>query len=504
MSVTSFSFMLFVAISLAVYYVVPKKWQWLVLLADNIIFYFFNATAYTVIYLLASIITTYLAARYFEKTDEQIKKKRVLIITIIFNIGILALLKYTNLAINTVDFFLVNAGKEAIPTVEWMAALGISFYTLQLISYLLDCYWGVIKPQNSILKYAVFASYFPQMISGPISRYSQIGEQFFKGYEFDWLRIKNGVIRAGWGMTKKLVIATRLGQYVDVVYSNLDTYQGIYLGFAILIYPMQLYTDFSGCMDIIIGVSECFGVILPDNFRTPFFSKTVQEFWQRFHITLGTWLKDYIMFPVLKSSAWNKLGKNLKKKFGKKLGKQIPTWLGMLVLWMCMGIWHGNSWKYVVGEGFWFWFVIVLGQIFEPLSQKVIQKMQINVESFGYRLFQMLRTYGIYCIGILFFRADSIKHALKIIYGAVSEWNLKVLLDGSLTDFVWGTYDLVLLAISLLTLFVVDRMLYSGINVREKLQEQNIVFRWFVYLTVTLVVLFSMGMSVQEFIYARF
>ena len=316
--------------------------------------------------------------------------------------------------------------------------------------------------------------------------------------------MNRGLKRIVWGMFKKMVIATRLGQYVDMVYANLDIYQGMYVWFAVLIYPFQLYTDFSGCMDIIMGISECFGIYLPDNFNAPFFSKTVQEFWQRFHITLGTWLKDYIMYPILKSGLWNKMGKTLKRGLGKKWGKKIPTWLGMLILWLCMGIWHGNSWKYVIGEGVWFWFIIVLGQVMEPLTQKISQKLQIKTECFSWRLFQILRTYFIYCIGILFFRADSIKHALKVLSATLPMRNFEILFDGNLLMSVWNWTDILILLFSMGTLFIVDRMKYRGVDVREKLQEQNMVFRWGVYFIVTFIVLFSMSMSSQDFIYARF
>lgn len=517
MSITSFTFMLFVGVSLCIYFVMPAKWQWVVLLVDNLIFYFLNATPSTFIYLGVGIVSTYMAALFFEKMDIKMqnlakeekaifekKKKRILVLTILLNVGILAILKYTNLLLNTVSYFCVKLGKPEIPTVHWIASLGISFYTLQLVSYLLDCYWKIVKPEKNLLKYALFASYFPQMISGPISRYAQIGHQFFEQHTFEYDRVNRGLKRIVWGMFKKMVIATRLGQYVDMVYANLDIYQGMYVWFAVLIYPFQLYTDFSGCMDVIMGVSECFGIYLPDNFNAPFFSKTVQEFWQRFHITLGTWLKDYIMYPILKSGLWNKMGKRLKRGLGKKWGKKIPTWLGMLFLWLCMGIWHGNSWKYVIGEGVWFWFIIVLGQVMEPLTQKISQKLQIKTECFSWRLFQILRTYFIYCIGILFFRADSIKHALKVLLATLPVRNFEILFDGNLLMSAWNWTDILILLFSMGTLFIVDRMKYRGVDVREKLQEQNMVFRWGVYFIVTFIVLFSMSMSSQDFIYARF
>lgn len=221
------------------------------------------------------------------------------------------------------------------------------------------------------------------------------------------------------GFFKKLVITEHLTQVTNAIYSNPAEYSGVFIWIGTVLYVIEIYADFSGCMDIVIGVSECFGIYLPENFKTPFCSVTIQEFWQRWHITLGAWLKDYIMFPVMRSRLWNKYAKTVKKKWGKKAGKFLPTFTAMLILWFGMGLWHGGGWNYI-GEGVWFWLVIVLGQVLEPMLSKVTVKCKIKTEGKAWYCFRCTRTAFIYAVGALFFKADNLKMALYMLKVAIS------------------------------------------------------------------------------------
>lgn len=504
MSITSISYFVFVAISLCIYLYVPHRGQWIVLLVDSILFYFLNAKPYTIIYLLVSVLTVYGATVFFTKSQNVKKKRIVLALSIVVNVGILASLKYTNLFINSINWFQKH-GEAQIPNVQWIASLAISFYTLQLISYLLDCYWGVVRPIYNPIKVFLYASYFPLMVSGPINRMSDFGVQLFEEHRFEYKRITNGMKRIAWGLLKKLAISNRIASMVDILWNSPEIYDGAWIVVAVFLYVIQLYTDFSGCMDIVIGVAACFGIILPENFMAPFFSKNIQEFWRRWHITLGTWLRDYIMNPILKSEAMYRLGEWGKGKFGKKRGKKIPVYFSMLVLWTAMGVWHGDSWKYIIGEGFWFWLVIVIGELTSESCKSLKQKMHIK-EGKAWNIFCVLRTNLIFLIGMLFFRASSLPDALsrmgRFFSGRVV-W-LEIVQFGRESYAEVGLIGLVILAIALILLVIFDYFLYNGKNLIEEIGKWNFVVRWAIYYMVFAIVILSFSIGGQEFTYAQF
>lgn len=212
--------------------------------------------------------------------------------------------------------------REAVfKTVQAAAPLGISFYTLSLLGYLFDVYYEIGKPQKNFLKFALFGFYFPVIISGPILRYRDVEQELYAPHKFDYHKFTYGLQRMLWGFFKKLVIAERLAVVVNTIYGDTDTYRGFYIAIAAIGFAFQLYADFSGGMDIVIGLSEALGIPLAENFDRPFFSKSIQEFWRRWHITLGAWLKDYLFYPLLRSKAFTKLQTDCKRSSG-KMGKE--------------------------------------------------------------------------------------------------------------------------------------------------------------------------------------
>ncbi len=512
MSITSFGFLVFVTVSLFIYWKLPGKYQWILLLLDSVAFFLLNAATYTIIYLIISIVSVYYASNFFKKTDQidglsyeqkTKKKKPVLIFAIVLNAGILVVLKYLNLAIHTINFI---SGKS-FGDVRWLAPLAVSFYTLQMLSYLLDCYWGIAAPDNNIFRLALFSSYFPQMTSGPISRYSDIGNQLFEYHPFEYKRVTSGMKRIAWGLLKKLAISNRLAVIVNNMWADPETYSGAFIWIAALGFVFQLYTDFSGCMDIVLGVSECFGITLPENFRAPMLSKTIQEFWQRWHITLGSWLRDYIMNPLLKSEGMIDLGDKCKKRFGKKTGKKIPVFLSMLALWLLMGLWHGDSWKYILGEGLWFWVVIVFGQLLEPAFKICKTKLHINQEKLYWKVFQVIRTVAIFTFGMLFFRADSLPDAFYRIgksfdmaNGSVFKSFISLFIYNGLGGKIGGA----ILVSSMIIFLAVDMLSYSGKHDIHGFFERHKVLKWLAYYTVTAIVIMSINIGQQEFLYAQF
>lgn len=503
MEITSALFMFFSFLTMLVVWNV-KKFQWLVLLVSSLSFYFLSCKSYTIIYVLCSLGSVYGATLFFEseKYKDNISAKRIVCtLTVILNIGILVVLKYTNFFINTLnqlDGLLPNYSR--IPRVSFFASLAISYYTLQIVSYMLDSYWGIIKPQKNILKLFLFLVYFPLMISGPICRYSEIGESLFTHHDFDYDRVSKGMLRIFWGLFKKLAIANRIALVVNPLFNQWQEYYGIFIPASVILFTLQLYADFSGCMDIIIGVSNCFGITLPENFNGPFFSTSIQEFWQRWHISLGKWLRDYIMNPVLKSSFCQKLAKSSKEKFGKKQGKKIPAYFAMFFVWTAMGIWHGNSWKFVAGEGWWFFICIVLGQISEPLLVKINDVLHINSDSSVWKLWQRIRTFLIFCVGNLFFRAVSFKSSIGMIKASFCVPEKFMELADSVPDKKQALFGLFLL----IFVFVIDYLKYKGVDVEESFRKKNILIRWIVYCLLILNIIFAATITNQEFLYAQF
>ncbi|MBO7600685.1 MAG: MBOAT family protein [Lachnospiraceae bacterium] len=504
MGITSVGFLAFTAVSIIIYYIVPKRFQWWVLLADSLIFYFLNSVAYTFVYLLVSVISVYFAALYFEKHDKG--KKPVLVLTIVLNAGLLAVLKYTNLAINTVSFIRERSGGEALKNVKWYASLAISFYTLQIIAYLLDNYWGVAEREKNPLKLLLFASYFPQMISGPISRHSELAPQFFKEHSFDYEKVTRGMRRCAFGIAKKVIVADRLAVFVSVLFSDPDTYSGIWAVIAAVLFVIQLYFDFSGCMDIVLGVSLSFGIELTENFKAPFLSRSIQEFWQRWHITLGAWLKAYIMYPILKTDAFSNMAAGCKKRFGKQ-GKKIPSYIAMLAVWFLMGLWHGNSWKYVVGEGLWFWLIIVLGQVFEPLFKKLKNALHIKEESVLFNTFRVVRTVLLYSFGMIFFNAKSLEASFYMISRMFVQSSfiggLKSLYDEAFASF--GGFDAFFAVLLMFALQIyADFKIYAGKDVQEAVTKRPLVLRWILYFALVLLIITEGAFGQSTFIYFGF
>ena len=511
MSITSLQFIAFFAISLLFYYVLPNNARWFGLLVASAIFFILSCEPKTGFYLLGCILETHASCVIISKSKN--KKPRIskfaLILGIISNISILAALKYSNFFVRNWNIVSSILHFPRIDYVfNWAAPIGISFYTLQAIGMIVDTYWGVVEPNNNIFKTALFIAYYPQLTSGPISRYQNMEKTFFENNTFSYKNLTHGVQRMLWGFFKKLVLSSRISVLVNTIYNNFESYPSLYIFFAACLFMLQLYTDFSGCMDIIIGASETYGINLPENFRTPFFSQSVQEFWQRWHITLGGFMRDYVMYPILRTGLWKKLEKSIKKKFGKKAAKQIPSYLAMLFVWLLIGLWHGGLYKYIIGQGLWFWVCIILEQVGAPLWKKIITVLHIKHQSFSFHLFRSIKTYLLVSFGNIFFRADDFNSAINIIKFTFSgKSNPWIFFDGSLYSLGLDGKDMAVVFLGLFVLLVVSVLQEKG-SVRDMIDQQNIWFRWFVYyLLFFIIVIFGKygpGYNASDFIYKGF
>ena len=515
MAITSFKFLCFFALVLIVYYVVPllfnKKGQWVVLLLASVAYYLLSGNGVLILYPLGASLVTWGLLWVLGKTSEdQIIRRRIILGAEVFTLlGVLVVLKYLKL---TAD------GGLLVP-------LGLSFYTFILLGYFIEVYNGIGKTQKSFLKTALYGLYFPVMISGPIFQTRNSGDQFFEYHPLDYKNITFGLQRVLWGFFKELVISERLAVIVNTIYGNDTLYQGAYIWLGTVCFAFQLYTNFSGCMDIVIGLSETFGIILPENFRTPFLSKNISEYWRRWHATLGTWMKDNVFYPLLRSSMIMSLGKFLKAKLGKKKGKQYTTYVAMFILWLSVGLWHGGEMKYVIGSGLLHWFYIVFGEITLPFFTWLFaENLHMNLTSRGADVFRVVRPFCLVCVGDLFFRSDNVPHALRMLGESVSVFNPWVLVNGSIFELgldviEWGILLVslgILIAVSLIQYRMeqcevgnIEDSRYKGFkNIRELIASKGIVLRWVILIGLLfyciLLAEYGPGYSAAEFIYKDF
>ena len=518
MSITSFGFLFLIAIGVIIYYVIPKKLQWVELLLLSAVFYYFAAVPLTVLYLVAVTLIAYLSTIFIQRIRSKNPKSKVPFILTIISIGTVLFIWF---AVKGKGLWYPIAERvlnklnplylERLDAVQIIAALGMGYFTLQILGYIIDCYWENIIPQKNPLKLFLFVAYFPQLTTGPISRYSQL-ESLYLPHKFDYEKICFGAQRILWGFFKKIVIAERVGVLINGIIGNPAEFHGFYSWMVLLLYPLQMYADFSGCMDIVIGVSELFDINLPENFNNPFFARTSQEFWQRWHMTLGTWAKDYVLYPMLKSGPMVRFGKFTKKKFGKTFGGFLKNCVGMFVLWMVMGIWHGG-YRYIIGVSLWYWIILMLGNIFSGIFEKISAKLKFKTESFSWHLFTSIRTYVIYAIGAVFFLNGILgglrllKDCLKVFF--VSKYaNPWIFFDSSIlkTGITFRDINIILIGIILLLIVGVLREKYG--YAREWIKNQSFVFRWIIWFSLFVAVLiygmYGQGYEASAFIYQGF
>lgn len=522
MSYTSFSFFLFVLITVIVYYAINKKWQKFIILIANIIFYFsFNPICFA--YILISTITTYFGGicigKYYDcerkesincisieekkaiKSKYNSKAKKVLIISLTIIIGILVICKYTNFVIGNINRVLLTN----IESINILVPIGVSYYTFMAISYLLDVYWKRIEKEDNFVFFASYLSYFPHIIEGPIDRYKEFKEQIKDGVKLKYKNIIYGLELALWGLFKKLVIADRISPFVNEIYGNWNEHDACMLIIASVLYAFQIYADFSGCMDIVGGVSELFGIELKKNFNHPFFSETVAEYWRRWHISLGDWFKDYLYIPIYKSRLLKKIRtkyKNSKPRLCEIITTSIPT----LVIWFTTGLWHGASWSYIAW-GLYFGIIMIISNIFNPLLEKVNSFLHIKTDKFSWKLFRIIRTFFLTCLGRIFTITTSFTVGLKLINKSFTTIGFWELVNGGLFDHGINRRNFNVLIISITILFIVD-LLQEKIKIRDYLEKENLIFRWILVFgclfSIIIFGIYGPGYDAAAFIYANF
>ena len=527
MSYQSFLFLLFSAIVLFLYYIVGTKRQKWILLLANIAFFVISGAKYLP-FILVTICSTFFAGKkmgaVYQTLDMQLaecggpeekkrlrssakaRAKRILILSLAVSVGLLVVCKYTGFIIVNVNSIVTMIGLSRLPLFKMILPIGISFYTFMAVSYVLDIYWRRYEAEQDFVLYAAYLSYFPHVVQGPIDRFDHIKKQVQGGVKADYHNLTYGAQLALWGLFKKLVVADRLGLFVNTIYDNWRDYTGIILVIATVLYSIQIYADFSGCIDIVAGISEMFGIKLDKNFDHPYFSKTMPEFWRRWHISLGEWFKDYIYYPVSASSLVKRVKKSCKAKNNKRAGELFASCFPAFVVWLITGIWHGAAWKFVAW-GLFHASLIIMGTLCSDFNSRLTEKLHIQTDTFSWKLWQMTRTFTLCCIGRVFFRAESLRAAIGIFANACKELGVRYILSADLFTYGLDLTNILMAIMSIGVLWVVD-MMQERMCVRDALAKQNLVFRWMIlYAGIFAVLIFGIygaEFNASEFIYEQF
>lgn len=504
MSLISLDFFIFLLLTLFMYYVLPKVTQKYILLFAGLYFYLNVMTIDTIkvaLVLTYIVAVTYLGALWIERCKGK-GKTRVATLVISALVVALFMLKYAyNMVAMITGWFRIQGN---ISWLQVASLMGISYFMLSAIGYLMDVYWESYKAERNVCTVALFVLYFPQMISGPITRFSHMKEQFTKAHRPEFDNIAGGMRRMAWGYFKKLVISERFAVIVSAIFDVYGEYSGAWLVFAALCYLIRLYTDFSGCMDIIMGASKMFGIDLPENFNAPFLSRSVKEFWQRWHITLGNWFKDYVMYPVQISKPFVSLGKKCKKRFGKKVGKKIPTYLSMFILWFMLGVWHGGTAQYFIASAMIPFVLLISGDLLEPVWAKLTQKMKVNTEGVIFRQLQRIRTILLLCLIWFFVCTPAVADG----FGVLKQVFLHFCDSGTrmpaLESLGFGYVDVILMLVGLGALLFEHICLARNSTMGKVMDDGNKVVKCIAIYAEVLLILFYGMVGSSTFIYFKF
>lgn len=531
MSITSLKFPFFVLGIAFVYYVIPKKFQWVWLLLVSSVFYL-NLSRNLSVYLLVTIISVFVLGLFMEKREneykdklarlkageitgdkktlkeENKKRKRVLIwICVLINLGMLVFLKFYDLIVGEIRMNFGFAEGEFLPLLNLVLPLGISFYTFQAISYLVDVYRGKQKAEHNFFRFALFMCFFPQMLQGPISRYHQLAPQFEKEHPFNYEQFTRGFQLFAWGLFKKMVIADRAAVMCNLVFDNYAYYEGWEYIVALLVYAAQMYGDFSGGIDIIRGVAGILDIDMVDNFERPYFSVSIPEFWRRWHMTLGTWFRDYLFYPLSLSKYAQNLSKSLRKKNYMKMAKVLPSYIVCIILWLANGAWHGAGIQFIL-FGIYHGVLTILSMHFTPKTKDLGKKLGINMEANSFKVFQILRTFIFVEIGRIIYIAPDIQatwHIFKSVFTAKNMW---ILFDGGIYNLGLDQKDMMVLIVSCLVLFLVEFAQEKGVKIRQWISEQNTWLRWtFWFVLMFTIIIFGVygkGYDSSGFIYMQY
>lgn len=490
-------FTAFLPITVMLYGMAPRRFRWAVLLLASYGFFFalsgaliaFVALSTAVVYACARMMGANLAEKNRQlatassgkrEIREACKRKnrRIVFAAVVANIGILAVLKYSGFFGLSLASTLAAFGISIDLSIPSFALpIGISFYTLMAVSYVVDVYRERTKADKNLGHVALFLAFFPGIMEGPLSRYNDVASSLIAGEPLNRKNLYAGTLRIMWGMAKKIIVADRLNAFVKPVFDNYGSYDGGVIALAAILYTIQLYCDFSGTMDVALGMGRVFNVTLPENFRQPFFSRTASEFWQRWHITLGLWFKDYVYYPISLSKPCKMLTTKARKRFGNRYGPLLASSVALFCVWIGNGLWHGAGSQYIF-FGLYYFVLIMAGGLIEPPCARAAQHFGIDRNSWPYRTFQTVRTLAIIFVGELFFRSNSLEAGLAMMERIAGDFTIEAFTTGSALQIGFGVGDGLIVTLFMMLVLAVGVVKERGCNLWEWATAQSALLRW--------------------------
>ena len=513
MSPVTWSFAFFVAVGLVLYYAVPQKARFVVLTVMSLAFYAMGGIG-LLGYICFTAVTTYLAGLLLGKLNEEYKtlskddkkslsanfrrrKKIVCGAALAANFGLLFVLKYASPILCSVG----------VGGFDFVLPLGISFYIFQASGYVIDVFRGKYEPQKNFIKYVLFVSFFPQMIQGPIGRYDALSTYLYDGNSFDFENFREGFKGIFTGLFKKLVIADRASVVAAAIIDSYADFGGGEIAVGVLFYCIQLYCDFSGGIDLVRGVARLFGVQMAENFRRPLFSVSLTDFWRRWHMTLGAWMKDYLFYPITLSKPFGAFGKLTRRLFKGRAGKILPTSLATFLIYFVIGIWHGANAKYIV-FGLWNGVLITAALLCEPLFVKIKSALKIDSKNRFYIAFCMARTALIVFFGRYITRASGAFAAFDMMSKTVTDFSLSGVFSSRILECGLEAFDVGVVLVCTAVLLILEYIEEKGDRLSSRLERKG-AFVSFVYITACICVVVFLGFYrggyiSPEFIYKQF
>ena len=479
----SLHFLIFFPIVVITYYLVPHKFRWILLLSASYYFYMVWNPIYVILILVSTFINYYLSILIY-KTPKKVHKKLYLALSIIFSLGMLFLFKYFDLFITSFNQLTSNN----FDLLYLILPMGISFYTFQTLSYTIDVFRGDREPEYHIGYFSLYVIYFPQLVAGPIERSDKLIPELRKKVTYDSSQIIEGLKKMTWGFFKKMVIADNLAIAVNHVYSDVEAHSGLTLLLATVFFAFQIFADFSGYSDIAIGASKVMGIDLMENFKRPYFSTSLKEFWSRWHISLSTWFRDYVYIP---------LG-------GSKKGK-VRTYINIFIVFLLSGLWHGASWMFVVwgaAHGVY----LIIERLMGKTTNRIWTKLKLD-----HSILQWIVRWSITMMFVLFtwvfFRSENFKDSIYIISKIFNDVISLQILQNIFISI--SSTDIGL--IRLIVVFVSIILLESNHLLEERFEtnyfrigNKYVLFKWLKYYFIIFWILFFAAIGEAEFIYFQF
>lgn len=513
-----------------VYFLFPQKHRWWLLLVASLLFYAYSGVE-NLLYIAATTVSTYLITRRLDamaatrkatlaahKAEWSREEKRAykeqqnhkrflwLVLLLVLNFGILAVIKYGAFTMRNLNGMLGWFGSAGrLPVPEFLLPMGISFYTFQTMGYAIDVYREKYPCETNIARLALFVSFFPQLVQGPISRYDALSKGLFAGNGFAPRRVLFGTQRILWGYCKKMILADRILPAVTLLISDTSKFYGVYAFLGILYYTLELYADFTGGIDITIGIGQVLGIPIAENFDRPFFSKNITEYWRRWHITLNTWFKDYLFYPLSVCKPMLNLSKWSREKLGKVIGKYVPVYVATLAVWFLTGLWHGAAWNFIVW-GLMNAVVILISERLTPLYARFHAKCPWS-NTHAYDGFQAIRTTLLMGCLRMFDCYRDVPLTFRMFGSMFTAGNFSVLWDGSLMQLSLTGWDYAILLVGAGVMFLASLLGRRG-SVRKQILE---ISPWLscaltvaMFLAVLLFGAYGIGYDSSQFIYNQF